>query len=203
MSFLTQLDWRFAAKSFDATRQVNDTQLVSILEAIRKAPTSYGLQPFQVRIIADKKQQEQLTSLAYGQPQVSTASHLLVFSARTDISSRIDRYIEALAGGNDEVLEGLAGFRGMMHQSLDGLTGDAIVAWSAKQAYIALGFAMAACAELEIDSCPMEGFDAAGFQKALEIPEHLRPVVLLPIGFRSVEPERAKFRFPNEDLFVQ
>jgi len=31
--------------------------------------------------------------------------------------------------------------------------------WASKQVYIASGFALAACTELEIDSCPMEGFD--------------------------------------------
>ena len=202
-TFLSQLDWRFAAKSFDVSREVNEKQLADILEAIRKAPTSYGLQPFQVMIIADKTKQEQLTPLSYGQAQIATASHILVFCARTDISSRIDEYIGKLSGGNAEALAGLEGFRTMMHQSLDGLAGDSAVAWAAKQAYIALGFALAACAELEIDSCPMEGFDVAGWHKFLELPNTLTPVVLLPIGFRATDPEQSKFRFSKEDLFVK
>jgi nitroreductase len=202
-TFLSQLDWRFATKSFNPNRHVGDEQLSSILEAIRKAPTSFGLQPFQVRIIANKEKQEKLAAASYGQSQIPTASHVLVFCARTDISSRIDTYIAALAGGDAEKTADLEGFGKMMHQSLDGLAGESAVAWSAKQAYLALGFAMAACAELEIDSCPMEGFDAAAWHAALELPESLRPVVLLPIGFRTIDPDRPKFRFPEEELFVK
>jgi nitroreductase / dihydropteridine reductase len=43
----------------------------------------------------------------------------------------------------------------------------AALAWSARQAYIAHGFALAACAELEIDSCAMEGADFDAVSKIL------------------------------------
>lgn len=45
-----------------------------------------------------------------------------------------------------------------------------ILSWTARQTYIAHGFALAACTELQIDSCPMEGFDANAIERILELP---------------------------------
>lgn len=76
--------------------------------------------------------------------------------------------------------------------------------WSAKQAYIALGFALAACAELKIDSCPMEAFDPATFKKILNLPDNLEPKVLLAVGHRSPKDTHirlSKIRFKKQDLF--
>ncbi len=73
--------------------------------------------------------------------------------------------------------------------------------WAAKQAYIALGFAMAAAAELEVDSCPMEGCDFAAVKGIFDLPEIFTPVLLLPLGYRAEGPARPKARFPKEDLF--
>ena len=74
-------------------------------------------------------------------------------------------------------------------------------AWADCQAYLALGFALAACAELEIDSVPMGGFEPKAFDEILELPDYLKTVVLLPIGYRAEEPVRSKMRFSEEDLF--
>lgn len=59
---------------------------------------------------------------------------------------------------------------------------------AARQAYIALGFAMFAAAELEVDSTPMEGFDPSKVDEILGLGERgLRSVVLLPLGYRNPE----------------
>ena len=59
-------------------------------------------------------------------------------------------------------------------------------AHAARQAYIALGVALVAAAEQEVDSTPMEGFDPAKVDEILGLPERgLRSVVLLPLGYRD------------------
>lgn len=79
-----------------------------------------------------------------------------------------------------------------------------VLAWSAKQTYIAHGFAMAALAELEIDSCPMEGFDPVAVGNILGLPESQQAVVILPIGYRAAdEAPRPKSRFSKEALFTE
>lgn len=41
MSFLSNLNWRYATKKFDTSRKVSDEDLEKILEAIRLTPTSF------------------------------------------------------------------------------------------------------------------------------------------------------------------
>ena len=46
-SLISQLNWRYATKKFDASKTVPTDKLDRILEAIRLTPTSSGLQPFE------------------------------------------------------------------------------------------------------------------------------------------------------------
>jgi nitroreductase/dihydropteridine reductase len=78
--------------------------------------------------------------------------------------------------------------------------------WASKQVYIAHGFALAAAAELEIDSCPMEGFDPSAVGEILGISENEKVLVILPIGYRApTDGPRTphKIRFSKESLFTE
>lgn len=202
MSFLKNLSWRFATKVFDPEKSVSKDDLAKILEAIRMAPSSYGLQSFHVDIITNQELQDQLKEHSWGQPQVSDCSHFLVFSARTDIDQRINKLIDLSAEGDENKKEGMKDYENMMRGFVEGKSEEWIENWSDKQAYIALGFAMAACAELQIDSCPMEGIVPAEFDKLLEHPKHLKTSVALAVGYRKEDPKHPKRRFPIKDLFT-
>lgn len=202
MSFISKLDWRFATKKFDATKSISDIHLSTILSAIKKAPTSYGLQPFHVEVVTDAVVKEKIKLASYNQSQVVDAPVVLVFCVRTDAVQRIDSMIDLMAP-TEELKNKFEGYKAMMHSSIDSRTSEDVFAWASKQAYIALGFALAACAELEIDSCPMEGFVNTEVDKILELPEYLKSVAFLAIGYRGEEPTYPKFRFPESDLFTR
>ena len=202
MSFLSNLNWRHAAKKFDSSKPIADDGIEAVLEAIRLAPTSFGLQPFHVTVVTNAELKEKLKALAWGQDQITSCSHLLVFSSRTDLVPRAEAFLELVSGGNEEVKEKIKVYADMIRGSVASKTPDALREWAARQAYIALGFGLAACAELQIESCPMEGFDAAGYKTALGLAEHFDPQVVLAIGSRSPDAEiRPKVRFTKEDLF--
>ncbi len=202
MSFTSQLNWRYATKKFNPAKPVSEESLNGILESIRMAPSSYGLQPFHVTVVSNQEVKEKLKGAAWNQDQLSSAPYVLVFSTRNDGTARIQQLLDLVSGGNAEARAGLKGYEDMMNGTVSSLSPDALKGWSAKQAYIALGFAMAACAELSIDSCPMEGFDNAEFKKILNLPDLLEPAVILPIGYRADdEAPRAKTRFAKDELF--
>ena len=202
MSFTSQLNWRYATKKFNPEKEISQENLNTILESIRMAPTSFGLQTFHVSVISNADVKAKLKAAAWGQEQLTSAPYVLVFSARTDASNRVEQLLQTISGGNAEVRAGMKAYEDMMTGSISSRNADEIKNWTAKQAYIALGFAMAACAELSVDSCPVEGFDNGECKKILNLPENLYPAVLLPIGYRADdESPRAKFRFPNEDMF--
>jgi nitroreductase len=199
MGFLDNLSWRYATKKFDG-RKVPAEIFDKILEAIRMSPSAFGIQPYHITIVENDKLKEILKANAWDQEQITTCSHLLVFSADNDIDKRIDDYLKlaSAAKRTDITDDPEYDYRkeAKNHAAKMGPEG------AAKQAYIALGFALAACAELKIDSCPIEGFEPAAFKKILDLPENLEPKALLAIGYRSFEEiELSKIRFGQEDMF--
>ncbi len=198
-TFLSRLDWRFATKKFDAAKKLTSEQLAEITRAVRFAPTSYGVQPLHVVVVTDPALRKALRAVSYDQSQVTDASQLFIFCARTDVTPRVDQYFEEVTGGNADAKAAMKGYQDMMHGALDAQTGT--IAWASKQAYIALGFGLAAAAELGVDACPMEGFTNAEVDKVLGLPAHLRSVAYMTVGFRAAEPAFPKFRFAESDLF--
>lgn len=201
-TLLAQLDWRFATKKFDCDKKVSDEDLEKILRAIRMAPTAYGIQPFHVYAIVDDALRTKMRESAFPQNQIVDSSHLLIFCVRTDVASRIDAFIDVAAHGSMVEKLKLQPMRLYMQQVIKTKEGDSAFNWAARQTYIALGFGLAACAELAIDSCPMEGFDGQEVDRLLGVPAHMHSVAALAIGYRKEGPVFAKTRFAEDDLFT-
>ena len=185
-TLLEQLNWRYATKKMDTTKVVPQEKLDVIIEAIRMAPTSSGTQPFELLVVTNPEKLAAIREAAGGQAQITDGSHLLVFAAW-------DKYT---ADRIDEVVDLNVKARGdlpMLHAYYDNLKNnyvprDAAVnyAHAARQAYIALGIALVAAAEQEVDSTPMEGFDPSKVDEILDLKSRgLRSVVLLPLGYRD------------------
>jgi nitroreductase len=183
---LNQLNWRYAAKKMDPSKVVPQNKLDIIVEAIRMAPTSSGTQPFELLIVTNPQKLEAIQKAAGGQAQITDGSHLLVFAAWDNYTvHRIDEVVDL----NVEARGDLP----MLHTYYDNLKSNYVprdaevnYAHAARQAYIALGIALVAAAEQEVDSTPMEGFDPAKVDEILDLKKRgLRSVVLLPLGYRD------------------
>jgi len=189
MMFLKNLHWRYATKKMDPGQAVPEEQVAQIVEAVRLAPTSSGLQPFELFVIRNREVREQIQPVAWNQAQITDGSHLLVFAAWDNYTeARIDAVLAQMAAERGGLTPQLKGYYDNLKSAY--LTRDPEVnyAHAARQAYIALGFALAAAAELQVDSTPMEGFSAEAVDKILGLKEKgLRSVVLLPLGYRAKE----------------
>ncbi len=203
MSFLDNLDWRNAEKNFDPSRKISDGDLSKIIHAIKMAPSSFGMQPYHIYIISDQATKLKLKEKGYSQQQYEDSSHTLVFCGRNDLTDRVNKYFEMATGGDAEKRKSMVDYENMMQGFAKSKNPDDGMIWAYKQAYIALGFGLAACAELKIDSCPMEGFDPAGFGEILNLPANMKAVATLSIGYRKDVPHMNKVRFSDEDLFTR
>lgn len=204
---IEKLNWRYATKQFDPSKKVSATDLESLQRIVRLAATSYGLQPFRVIIVENPELREKLKPAAYGQTQITDASHLVVFATMTSMTPEyIDDYRARMATARDLPITAVEGFGKTIKGQVAGMDEQTIINWNKRQTYIALGHWLVGAAELHIDSCPMEGFDAAQFDEILGLKEHgLTATVLAPIGYRSEEDglaEAAKVRLPIEKLFI-
>ena len=181
-----QLQWRYATKKMDPAKPVAQDKVDAIIDAVLMAPTSSGTQPFELIVVTNPDVRAKICKAASDQTPITDGSHLLVFAAWDNYT---DERIDEVAKLNVEKRGDLP----LIHQYYGNLkTGyvprDAEVnyAHAARQAYIALGFAMIAAADLEVDSTPMEGFDPAAVDEILGLKEKgLRSVVLLPLGHRD------------------
>ncbi|OQD41659.1 NAD(P)H-dependent oxidoreductase [Croceivirga radicis] len=204
---LSPLKWRYAVKKFDSTKKVSKEDLDKILEAIQLSASSYGLQPYEVFVITDNAIREKLQPVSWGQTQIVDASHLLVFANKTNVDSAyIDSYLENVGNTRNLPPEALSGYGDFMKSKITELSQEVKSIWAAKQVYIALGNAMDICAALEVDSCPMEGFESEAYNEILGLTEKgLNAAVVLPIGYRSEEDQTqhyAKVRKSKEELFT-
>lgn len=200
MSFLENLKWRYAIKAFDPAKKVSSEDMDKILEAVHFVPTSFGLQPFHVFVLEGDELRSKIRVAGFDQPQMTDASHLLVFCARTDMGRRIDEYMDILSGGDAEKREKMAEMEGMMKGAIEIMDEVHLEEWSKRQTYIALGFALAAAAELKIDSCPMEGFIPPKVDEILGVLPYMQSVAILAVGYRSEDPKHAKVRFEKDEL---
>jgi nitroreductase len=187
-------------------KSVSEAQLNTILDAINLTATSYGLQPFKVMVVSNDATKQELQAAAYGQLQVGSSSHVLVFAAFLKITEAdVQEFINRIAAIRKMPIDMLSGYKTMMMGTFNGLTDEQQHIWSAKQAYIALGTALAAAAEQKVDACPMEGFDAAKMDSILGLTSKgLKSVVMMPIGFRAdsdATSHYTKVRKTKEALF--
>lgn len=207
--FLDKLDWRYATKKMDPSQPVSEEKVAQIVEAISKAPTSSGLQPFHLFVIRNPELREKLKAAAYGQDQLTDGSHLLVFAAFDGYNdARIDAVVDHHAAERPGTREMLEGYYNNLKSMYLPREDHVNFEHAARQAYIALGFALAAAAELGVDSTPMEGFDPAQFDEILGLKDKgLKTVVILPLGTRASEGDwlapMKKVRKPAEDLITE
>jgi nitroreductase len=189
MDFIENQKWRYATKKFDTSKKISSANLEKIKESINLAATSYGLQLFKVLIIENPETREILEKHSWGQSQLTEASHLMVFCNFTSVKDEhIDSHLQLkskLMGIEESALKGYGNF---MKSKTGEMTPEQTSVWNAKQTYIALGNAMAMCAELKIDTCPLEGFSPEEYNSTLGLHKKgLESTVVLTLGYRSAE----------------
>ncbi|MFD2245706.1 nitroreductase family protein [Pontibacter ruber] len=208
MSLLNHLNWRYATKRMTGEK-VPQEKVDYILEATRLSASSMGLQPYTILVVEDTEVRKQIQKVAYNQPQIVEASHLLIFAAWDNVTEeQVDEYMRNIATVRNIPVESLADFKNSLMGSVVSRTQEQKYEWAARQTYIALGTALAAAAEQGVDATPMEGFDPAALDELLNLKEKgLRSVTLLPLGFRHVEADflanAKKVRRNKEQLFVK
>ncbi len=203
---ITQLSWRYAVKTFDATRTITPAQWETLLQALELSPSSYGLEPWKFIHIQDQEVRKRLQAAAWGQTKVVDASHFLVLAIVKDFGMPgVDAFIRRTAEVRKVPVSTLEGYKGQIVGDLVSGPRKAIInEWSARQLYIALGTLLTSAAVLGIDACPMEGFDIAKFDEILGLPaKGLSARVCCALGFRSADDKyasAAKVRFTRAQV---
>ena len=205
MNIIEKLGWRYATKKFNSGLNVSDSKMDILKQAIQFAPTSYGLQPFQVVFVKNPEVREKLKSASWGQSQITDSSVLAIFTRKKDINeSEVDSFIKNIMNTRGVPKERLTQYEAMMKGTINSLDENQKSSWIDKQIYIALGFLLNTAAVIDVDACPMEGFDRAQYDEILGLND-TTSVVVCALGYRDETDDYQnykKVRKTQDELFV-
>lgn len=208
-SVLSALQWRYATKKFDPSRKIPIATWEAIERAAVLAPSSMGMQPWKFVVVTDPGVRARLRPVSYNQPQITDASHLIVFCRRTAMDeSYVHQYARRISEVRAVPVSTFQGFVDSMLKQAGGFaTNDALQVWTSRQVYIALGFALSAAAVMGVDACPMEGIEGPKYDQVLGLKDTpYAATVVGAFGYRSPDDtfaSLAKVRFDPKDVIMR
>lgn len=205
---------RHTCKAYDPARKIPAAQIEQLKTLLRYAPSSVNSQPWHFIIASSDAGKARIAKAAQqgvfasnGQ-KILSASHVVVFCARTTMD---DAHLAALlaqeeADGRFPTPEGkeMQNKGRNYYTNLHRFDAKDTQHWMEKQIYLALGALLLGAAALEIDTTPIEGFDARLLNEELGLREQgMTSVVLAALGYRSPDDFNAKLpksRLPAEKV---
>ncbi len=203
---LDALNWRYATKKFDASKQIPADTWAALEASLVLAPSSFGVQPWKFIVVDNPELRAKLVSFSWGQTQVVDASRLVVFALKQNVGEdHIDDYMASTAKIRGVTVESLDPFKKVIMGSFDGARAKGFLdVWQSRQVYIALGQFMASAALLGVDTCPMEGIEPAKYDEVLGlVGTGYTTLCACPAGYRSAGDKYAttpKVRFPLSEV---
>lgn len=189
-TFNEAMSFRHACKLFDENKKISDKDIREILEAGRKSPSSFGMEPWKFLVITNEELKAKIRPFCWNQPQITSCSHLVVvlaaiesvkvesgipakrFLRREMPKEKFDFYIDLYAKHLKKTLE----------------CDENILCWTARQTYIAAANMMTCAATLGIDSCPIEGLEKENVESVLNLDtKKYQLSLVLPFGYRALE----------------
>ena len=201
-NFTKAMDFRHACKIFDETKKINDEEMLYILEAGRKSPSSFGMEGWKFLVITNETLKTKLRPVCWDQVQVTSCSHLVIILAAIENVKVESGEVEKRFKRRDMPQESLDFYMDIYAKHLEKtLSSDEnIYHWTSKQTYIALANMMTAGAYIGIDSCPIEGFEKEKVEEILALDTSKWQVsVVVPFGYRLNE-QSEQLRLPFEDV---
>jgi len=209
MGLIQKLKWRYATKKMNPQKVVPQEKVERILEAARLAPTSSGLQPFEIIVITNPELREKIKAIAWNQSQITDGSHLLVFAVWDNYTDdRINMMFDLANQERGSTNEGWENYRKMLLGKYPSRSVEENFQHAARQAYIGLGVALVAAAFEEVDSTPMEGFDNKALDDILNLSaKGLKSVAVMPLGYREADKDwlvnLKKVRRPRDQFVTE
>jgi nitroreductase len=205
-NLIAAMNWRYATKMFDPTIMIDKETLQALLDTLVLTPSSYGLQPWKFIIVQNPTMRKNLREASWNQAQVEDCSHMVVFAIKETLDiAHVEHYLSRMAQVRGLELQTFDGLKKMLIGDLiSGPRSKVITEWAARQAYIALGNLMTACAVLGVDACPLEGINPVKYDEILGLEgSGFKTVVACPIGYRKASDKYAlakKVRFTNDEV---
>ena len=204
MELINNLQWRYAVKKYTG-EMVSEDKIDQIIQAVNLTASSCGIQPYRLILVKNPEIRQKLAAGSFN-TQIQDSSHLLVFAAFNKITSEyIAEYVAMMEEQRNLETGALNDYKDLLISHFSTQNPEQNAVWSSKQAYIGLGTALIAAAELKVDATPMEGFDPELFNTTLGLSEkNLHASVVISLGYRDTANDylaaMPKVRLPIEQF---
>lgn len=201
-TFQEAMDFRHACKIFDDTKKISHEEIREILEAGRKSPSSFGMEPWKFLVITNEELKARLRPFCWNQIQITSCSHLVVILAaieRVKPESQVPLKMLSRRGMSQEKLDFYIDlYKSHLSKTLE--CDENILCWTSHQAYIAAANMMTCAAMLGVDSCAIEGFEKERVEEILGLDtKKYQLSLILPFGYRIKE-QPAQVRLPFDEV---
>jgi nitroreductase/dihydropteridine reductase len=190
MNFLEKMKTRYAVKKYNPQGKISDEKIQMLKEILHLSPSSINSQPWNFIFVSNSEIKEQLAEASYfNKEKVLESSQLVVFQAIKNPED-FEKQIE------ENLPEGLVEY----YRTFVKPQGEAAIkSWFAHQVYLALGVFLSACADLGIDSTPMEGIEGDKYDSILNN-EKYETLFAVVIGQKSEEDKNQPIHTPKRRL---
>ncbi len=151
MSFLEKMKSRYTVKKYNPKAAISEETIQELKEILRLSPSSINSQPWNfVFVSQDSGSKQKLADASYwNREKVDNSQLLIVFQVLKDPED-FEKQIEGhLPEGSVNYYKTFVKSKGE----------PAVRSWMAHQVYLSLGVLLSACAEMGLDSTPMEGIE--------------------------------------------
>ena len=203
LNLKTAIEERRAARSFSST-PIEDDILQEIFRLGVRSPSGFNLQPWRFIVVKDPDNQRKLRSFAFDQRQITQAPVVLICCGdrRVAQSENIEAVIR-LGKELDVVNEDFANYvRNSVPQFFDNQPSfESMEAWTNRHTMLAVAHLTIVAKSFGIDTCPMEGFNAAQVKEGFQIPDEVDVCCLLPMGYAAQPFKQYGGRFDLKQVF--
>tara|TARA_B100000809_G_scaffold32497_1_gene28368 strand:- start:40024 stop:40623 length:600 start_codon:yes stop_codon:yes gene_type:complete len=192
MSFVESMKNRYTTKKYDHSKKIENQKIEELKEILQLSPSSINSQPWKFTFVSDNDNKQKLSEVSWvNTDKVLNCDTVVVFS-RIDSISLFEKQIE------EELPKGAVDY---FKEFLKPLPEEKIKSWFDKQVYLALGVFLSACAEMGIDTTPMEGIESENYDKILGQNKYAT-LVAVAIGYRDKEDGNQPSKKPKSRITI-
>ncbi len=201
ITFEEAMAFRHACKRFDKDKKIPSEQLERLLETLRLSPSSFGMEPWRVIVVQSADVKAMLRPLCWNQEQITSCSDLIIFTTNNSVVRSGSDYVKTMFQRRGLDAAAVETYMQVYANYLAPIECDEklLENWTAKQCYITAANVMSHAAALQIDSCPIEGFDKAGVEAALKLDKQHHLALIVALGYRVDTPKKRQ-RLSKEQI---
>ncbi|WP_294323121.1 nitroreductase family protein [uncultured Chryseobacterium sp.] len=191
MSFLEKMKSRYTVKKYNPYGTLSDETVQQLKDILQLSPSSINSQPWNFIFVNESSEnREKLADASYwNKDKIVNSNLLIVFQVLKnpeDFEKQIEGY---LPEGSVNYYKNFVKSKGEMF----------IKSWMAHQVYLSLGVLLSACAEMGLDSTPMEGIENDKYDEIISNDKY-QTLFAVTIGTRSEEDSNQPAVTPKKRL---